>query len=240
MTATVPERPPIAEEPRTLPAGTIGVLSGDLTRYTDFWVALHRTLKPDGTDFVSAQGADIVGNMNNMVAGMQGDWLFILGDDHVFRSDLLLRLLAHDVDVVVPLCLKRSPPYHPVVYSHQTEDGLYMAETNLPEHGLHEIWAAGTAGMLIRRHVLDAIPRPVFTTEGGVTNEDLTFCRKVRDAGYKIWVDVDATLGHISNMVVWPKYIDDSWYSVLELGNGAVVAMSLTPVLAPAAEAVAT
>src|SRR3546814_11448924 len=60
-----------------------------------------------------------------------------------------------EVDVIVPPCLKRSPPYDPVVYSHQNEKGEYVGYNDLPEHGLVPVHAAGTAGMLIRRPVLD-------------------------------------------------------------------------------------
>lgn len=213
------------------PPGTIGILSGDLSRYTDFWLALRRVLRPEGSEFLSAQGSDIVVNMNNMVELMEGEWLWILGDDHVFDQNILIRLLSHDTDVVVPLCLKRSPPYHPVVYKCQDENGSHVTEMELPAHGLHEVWAAGTAGMLVRKRVLDAIPRPVFTTANGsgTISEDLMFCRKIRDAGFKIHVDVDAKMGHISNMVVWPEHLEDAWHIVLELGNGVV--MPIRPVL---------
>ena len=168
------------------------------------------------------KGVDIVGNMNTMVRKMQGDWLWVLGTDHVMNFDLLERLLSHDVDVVVPLCLKRSPPYDPVVYSHQNEKGQYVGYTDLPEHGLVPVHAAGSAGMLIRRHVLDTFEDPVFESHGGL-NEDLHFCAKVRDAGFSIWCDVDAPLGHIGQISVWPRYSGDEWMIDLHLGNGEIM-----------------
>ena len=143
-----------------------------------------------------------------------------MGTDHVMDFDLLQRLLSHDVDVVVPLCLKRSPPYDPVVYSHQNEQGEYVGYYDLPEHGLVEVHAAGSAGMLIRRRVLDAFEDPVFESHGGL-NEDLSFCAKVREGGFQIYCDVDARLGHISEISVWPELRDDGeWGISLHLGNG--------------------
>jgi hypothetical protein len=210
--------------------GTIGVLSGDLTRYSDFVLALiHQTLPP-GSKMVWTRGADVVGNMNQMVRNMVGDWLWILGDDHVFDGDLLQRLLVHDADVVVPLCLKRIPPYDPVVYSHQNDDGLYVGYTDLPEHGLVPVHAAGSAGMLVKRWVLDELEDPVFESHGGL-NEDLTFCAKVRDLGAQIYCDVDAPMGHISNISAWPVYREGEWQIALHLGNGEI--MPIRRVLQP-------
>lgn len=205
--------------PRQRGIGTIGVLSNELTRYADFSIALVHHQTPPGTKLIWTKGVDVVGNMNRMVSGMQGDWLWILGDDHVFDFDLLNRLLAHDVDIVVPLCLKRTPPYDPVVYSGQNDLDEYVGYTDLPSEGLVEVHAAGSAGMLIRRHVLDAIPDPVFEAYGGL-NEDLTFCRKAREAGFTIWCDVEARLGHIGILAVWPLYEDGQWKIQLQLGNG--------------------
>jgi hypothetical protein len=215
--------------------GTIGVCSGDLTRYADFAIALMHQQTPPGTKLIWAKGVDVVSNMNLMCRGMRGDWLWMIGDDHVFDPDLLVRLLEHEVDVVVPLCLKRSPPYDPVVYSHQNERGEYVGTIDLPEHGLVEIHAAGSAGMLVRRHVLDALEEPVFETHGGL-NEDLSFCAKVRDAGYRIWCDVDALLGHIGIISVWPLFRDEEWQIALHLGNGEVMPIRrfLQPTLAGA------
>lgn len=206
------------------PPGTIGVLSGELARYSDFTVALIHTMTPPDSRIVWTKGVDIVGNMNTMHRSMRGEWLWILGDDHVWNPDLLIRLLDRDVDVVVPLCLKRLPPFDPVVYSHQNEEGLYVGKTDMPADGIHQVWAAGSAGMLIRRHVLDALEQPVFAAEGGL-NEDLVLCRKIREAGFTIWVDVDQQLGHIGNLTVWPQHKDGEWQIGLELGNGERVTL---------------
>jgi len=205
-------------------SGTIGILSGDLSRYADFSIALMHQQTPVGTKLIWTKGVDVVGNMNQMVRGMHGDWLWILGDDHVFDPDLLVRLLHRNVDVVVPLCLKRSPPYDPVVYSHQNDRGEYVGYHDLPSSGLVEVHAAGSAGMLVRRTVLDALEDPVFESHGGL-NEDLTFCAKLRAAGFRIWCDTDAHLGHIGQVDVWPVFKDGEWQINLHLGNGTWMPM---------------
>jgi GT2 family glycosyltransferase len=100
----------------------------------------------------------------------------------------------------------------PVVNSHEDDDGWQVA-ADLPEQGLTEIWSAGSAGMLIRRRVFDAIDDPWFTPAPDAVglNEDINFCRKVRAAGFQIWCDPAALLGHIANYTVYPKYADGRW-----------------------------
>jgi hypothetical protein len=218
------------------PPGTIGVLSGS-SWHAQFGLALSHLEVPPGSKLICTPSVDVVGNMNTMTRGMRGEWLFILGSDHVFDSNLLLRLLSHQVEVVVPHCLKRTPPYDPVVYSGQNEKDEYVGHTRMPEHGLVPVHAAGSAGMLVRREVLEALDDPVWESHGGL-NEDLTFCAKVRDdLGVQIWCDVDARIGHISEVSVWPQWRDGEWFISMHLGNGETMPirrfvrddLSLTP-----------
>jgi hypothetical protein len=195
--------------------GTIGVIGSDLARYADFVAALTILGKPEDTRLIYTRTVDIVGNCNTICRNYRGGWVLFLGDDHTFDPTLLVNLLEHEVDVVVPLCLKRTPPFDPVVYGGQNEDGLYYA-AELPEHGLTEIHAAGSAGMLVRRHVFEAIEDPWFESHGGL-NEDLTFCAKVREAGFRIWCDVDTRLGHLATHQVWPAFRDGRWHADLVL-----------------------
>ena len=46
---------------------------------------------------------------------------------------------------------------------------------------------------------------PYFETYGK-QNEDLEFCRKIRNAGFKIHCDTGAHLGHIAQVIVWPHH----------------------------------
>lgn len=204
-------------------SGTIGVMSGEFW-HADFALSLMHQQTPPGAKLINPKGIDIVGNMNAMVRGMKGDWLWILGTDHLMNFDCLMRLLAHEVEVVVPLCLKRSPPYDPVVYSHQNEKGEYVGYNDLPEHGLIPVHAAGSAGMLVRREILDALATPdVFASHGGL-NEDLSFCARVRDElGVQIWCDVDTPIGHIGANSVWPRFKDGEWKIDLHLGNNQIM-----------------
>ena len=204
--------------PRRRGAVTIGVITGELARFQLFQTCLFGAMAaaPRGSRLVTAMGVDLAGNCNTLVRETlqhDTDWLWIMGDDHAFAPELLPTLVAHDVDVVVPHCLKRNPPWMPVVFAEQDAEGTYVT-AELPEQGLVPVHAAGSAGMLIRRKVLEAIADPWFEPDplGTGLNEDLYFCQKVRDAGFQIHCDAGALLGHISIHTVWPRWDEGRWH----------------------------
>ena len=204
------------------PAGTVAIPCNDLARYHHFTHDLTLLDVPDGTVISMHRSASIVQNMNQIVEAMlatDSAWMWIIGDDHTFKRDTVLRLLAHDLDIVAPLCSRRGPPFSLVAFDYQQGEDelgrpLYHAlqYDELPEHGLVPVTAAGTAGMLVKRHVLEAIGNPWFENSDGRTqNEDIEFCRKAVDAGYQIHVDVDTSIGHIGVFATWPTRRQNEW-----------------------------
>jgi hypothetical protein len=213
--------------PTNFPPGTVGVVAGPQARFTAFSNAMYGiiSLLPPHARICQTGSVDVSGNCNMIVRQTleysDHDWCFIMGDDHEFANSLLLLLLeglysSDDVDVLVPHCLKRTPPWTPVVYSHQNEDGWYVA-ADLPRKGLTQIHAAGSAGMLIRRRVLEALDDPWFqpAPDAAGLNEDLYFCQKVREAGFNIYCDPALILGHIAQHTVEPAWNEEAgeWFT---------------------------
>lgn len=188
----------------------VGVLSNELARFSGFFQSLLGVMGclPAGSGLGWAKGVNIPKACNSLAAQMLGGsygWLWIMGDDHTFEPNIVARLLAHDVDIVVPHCLKRYPPWEPVVWD---RDGEFYVHPQLPESGLTEVHAAGSAGMLIRRRVLEAVEPPWF--EG--RNEDIGFCEKARAAGFDVYCDPEILLGHITLATVQPTWSDGQWH----------------------------
>ena len=154
-------------EPIAPPPGSIVLASSEHARYTEFTTSMLRTIKLwslGGVDVGIAwgTGSDITGNFNRAIEMMrpQDEWVWIMGDDHVWDEWLLLQLLQHELDVVVPNVVEKQAPFRPVVYSGidgKSPEGFdYHVVARLPATGVHEVFAAGSAGMLIRRNVIDA------------------------------------------------------------------------------------
>lgn len=197
--------------------GLIGVATGSLGRYREFDMCLTRIEMPLDTGITYRDGS-AVDNYNNMVRMvlLHGyDWLWILGDDHVFHFDLLMNLLERDVDVVVPFCLGRKAPYDPIIHTASLERVGF--EFLRGKKGLLELdgHLLGNAGMLIKRHVLEKMDEPWFEngkTAPDKTGCDLWFCKKLYDLDIKLHLDLDNTIGHVTHMAVWPKMNSDGSY----------------------------
>lgn len=216
------------------PAGTIVVTCGELSRYSDFTHSLLRLRVPMGTHLLMSQGVNIPGNINKGIRALVGEWLWVMGDDHTFETDCLLRLLAHGKDVVMPHVTVRKPPFFSLVYKTENAPGHYQVwqQEDLPAGGLVEVAGGPGAGMLVRKHVLDAVGDPWYEngmTGRAETGHDLYFCTKARKHGFTCWVDLDTPMGHISNFTVFPQYTNRGWAPALDLDNDCVITLHREP-----------
>ena len=65
---------------------------------------------------------------------------------------------------------------------------------------------------MIRKWVFDALPKPWFSYTL-FTSEDINFCVNARASGYKIHVDLDQTMSHITPCDLEPtRNADGKWY----------------------------
>ena len=215
--------------------GLVGIIAQDTARFSLFAASVTGLEAPAGTQVKWVIGHPIASATNDLCRSFMANdelkWLLILGDDHAFAPDMLSRLLAHNVDVVVPLGLMRQPPYKPAVFSDWAGTGMYRRRVNLNDHpdgGLVPIHSAGSAGMLIRRHVLENLVDPWFES-GGVSGveigEDVYFCDKAREMGFGIYVDLDTPMGHITTSTVWPIQQNDGWTYGFGFTGGLKVSM---------------
>lgn len=197
------------------PPGTIGIISHELSRYTDFTKSLVGLQAPIGTIAVWNKGVEIAAGLNNIIRAMQGEWLFIMGDDHSFKADLLLSLLKADKDIIVPLCSGRTYPHAPLIFKEDLGDGIYRryAWNEIPQGQVFEVVSAGNGGMLIKKPVLDALGDPWFEAGRGskeYIGEDLWFCKRAKEAGYKVYAHSGLGMGHITPATIWPAWFDDN------------------------------
>jgi len=213
--------------------GTIALPTSEIGRFAMFTVSLAGTRQPDNTHLAVMASASVVENLNQIIRQLRPDdeWVWIIGDDHVWEPDCLTRLLdlldqTPEADIIVPLVTKRNPPWHLVLFHEagEYEDGLprwqpYRWE-DIPENGVFEVDAAGSAGMLVRREVLDTLGDPWFENSGGVIlNEDVMFCRKAREHGFRVFATADVTMGHLGIFNVRPLHRDGRWGALTEFSS---------------------
>lgn len=203
----------------TYPPGTIGVLSSDLSRYAWFAQNLLSLQVPPGWQIHWVCGQWVSTGLNMLVDSMRPEDQYFLSvtDDHLFEPDLLLRLLAHNLDIVAPLVCLRRLPYAPAIF-HSTPEG-YKGYTwpELDGHtGLLPVPTMGGPLALIHRRVFDAIGKPWFRSQPDDPNpcEDLYFFDRARQLGFQPYCDLDLILGHILPAAVYPQRMQTGDYAV--------------------------
>lgn len=209
------------------------MVTGELARYADTLCDLEALCVPLNTGLTWARGVLISDLLNKSLAALYTrpdlEWAWIMGDDHRFPSDILIRLLDRDVDCIIPACVHRQPPFYSNVMK-LLDDGSkqFKVMQEFPTSGLYRLEGGetcGDAGILVRKHVLDAIPRPWYDTRrsGAYASDDTAFTSRVREAGFDIHVDCDARMGHITPMTTTPIIKDGRWALRLDAGDKPVV-----------------
>ena len=203
-------------------SGTICVPCNDAARYSFFTASLTGLVAPVNTQVRYAMGSDRIRGRNRIVReslAAGAEWVMFLDDDQAFGAQLINRLLSHDEAIVASLYLQRQAPFSPIAYTDRDDDGTYtplFLHDYAVNTGLVEVRAAGTGGMLIRSEVFHALVGQGICEDGvwfvdGEASEDLTFCEKAGEAGFPVFVDLQARLGHCTTSIIWPAVTDDEW-----------------------------
>jgi FkbM family methyltransferase len=131
------------------------------------------------------------------------DYLFSVDSDISFPSNTLIKLLAHDKDVVSGLYIQRKPGLHILeIYEHNQSGGVSnMPYEKLKGRPLVEIAGCGFGCALVKAEVLRDIGYPQFKYHSAIEHrntisEDVDFCRKALDRGFKIWADPSVLCSH--------------------------------------------
>jgi len=139
------------------------------------------------------------------------DDIIWIDTDMIWEPDTLRKLLKHDVDVVGAPCRKKIPDS--IQFNFQLDK---EASLDKDEKGLIEAKRLGTGFLRMTRkaytemwendkkyEVQGVMGSHVF--EIGIWNnellsEDFILCEKLRNRGYKIYIDPDLTVGHIGTL----------------------------------------
>lgn len=222
------------------PPGTIALSVADLARYHAFTMSIWALQYPPGTQLSMMQSLSVPHNLNRIIREMppEAEWLHITADDQVMPPDSLLRLLDRmddeGLDVLVPLIVRRRPPFQLLIFKDEVEEGFVAFDYDeLPSEGILEVFSAGSGGMTIRRSVLERMrewqghDRWFEHSSGEHVNEDTEFCRKLRemDPPVKIYADVEVHMGHCGMFIAWP-YLNGDWGINIQMGEGPNGAMN--------------
>lgn len=164
-------------------------------------------------------------NLSARAIQLGADYVLWLDSDMVFAPDILERLFADysagKGDIISGLYFRRVAPFKPVLFStvESTAEGPFTAEPESIPDDVFEIQGCGFGCVLMPTGVLmDVIGKygNPFDPINGM-GEDLSFCWRARQCGYRIVCDPAVSLGHVANMVVDRSFFDS--YNSHKEGN---------------------
>lgn len=116
--------------------------------------------------------------------GYKADYICWIDSDMVFPQEALHRLVDTGKDIIGIQAIMRSPPHASNAYDFENKAILY------PD-GIVECKYIGTGFLLVKTQVYEKIGAPYYKvtySEGGIwQGEDLNFCDRAHEAGYKIY-----------------------------------------------------
>ena len=165
----------------------------------------NRIMPWDDSNFTGSTYLPAARNIihSGYVLELSTPYLFMLDSDVCPPPRIVEKLLDRikhnpEIKIIGGWYKKKEEPYEPVVYEDlgDTKDGIIDAmEYEEPGTGLEKVDLAGAGCWLMSREVAEAIgPEPYDMNSGG---EDLLLCRKVREAGFDLWIDWDLACAHI-------------------------------------------
>ena len=149
-----------------------------------------------------------VDQIRNLIAkwGEHYDYLFSVDSDISFDKDTLVKMLAHDVDIVSGLYIQRIPGTHSLeIYEAANNGGSRRIPfVKVKDTPFLEIVGCGMGCALIKGKVFREVGYPQYTYHSALDHnntlsEDVDFCRKARAKGFKIWADTTIRCRHTGN-----------------------------------------
>lgn len=139
------------------------------------------------------------------------DYTVWFDSDMVFEPDTLIKLIDHlekdDCDIISGLYFRRAAPFTPVLFKKLDMSGPHCRWSDFddyPRDQLFELEGIGFGCCAVKTEVLLAMTvkyKDFFSPINSV-GEDLSFCWRARELGYRICCDSSIKCGHIGHMTV--------------------------------------
>ena len=136
------------------------------------------------------------------------DYVLYVDSDMVFTAEDVKKLVSHDADICSGLYVSRRGENKNIIYRDvitrrrfPKRDPKLIHDTLTSGYG--EIAACGFGFCLIKTSVMKSMYKKykaLFEPFKGV-GEDIAFCIRARQCGYKIFTDRDVKLGHVGDQV---------------------------------------
>jgi hypothetical protein len=173
---------------------------------TEWALSFMNLIKPHGTKYVFLRGVPLPEARTMLIRDAlksKAQYFLFLDSDIIPPVNGLMMLLEHNL------------PFVSGIYRTRKSEGFMLSAwvNNMPidykqDARLVEVEWVGLGFCLMRRDIFDKVKEPYFKwsfgiEEGGMS-EDAFFCSRVREAGYKIIVDMECQCSHLGNLKILP------------------------------------
>lgn len=127
--------------------------------------------------------------------------------DMVFGPDLLDDLMFSGRDFVSGIAVSRRQPYCGCCFKDLRLNSLERWEPDEMPHEAFEVAGCGFACVLIKTDILNAVQMHYQTCflPMAAYGEDLAFCKRATELGYKIYAEPCVRIGHIGHITIYPE-----------------------------------
>lgn len=185
--------------------------------------ALERKLKDDGINFEECIiSGTLVYMARDKLAGkaINEDFTHVLwlDSDMVFRPDLLEDLMMCRKPFVSCVYHGRRPGFHSCIF--KSIDLKHVERFEEYPREPFEIEGCGFGAVFMETDILKAVMlnfKTCFTPLPSL-GEDIAFCFRARDLGYKLYAEPNVQLGHVGHIVIYPED-HERWKDQVLLGG---------------------
>ena len=154
-------------------------------------------------------------NLASMAVQKEVDYVLWLDSDMIFPPDVLVKLLEdrEKGDIITGIYYRRVQPFKPVLFKKLQiiDDGCdWAGYDDYPSEDLFEVEGCGFGCVLTPTSVLvDVLQKygDMFSPINGA-GEDLSFCWRARQLGYKIMCDPNIQCGHVGHYIVDKEFFE--------------------------------
>lgn len=159
----------------------------------------------------------------------EADLVMWFDSDMIFNPDVLQRMLKHidaGADMVTGIYYRRVPPYTPTIFEKMAIDeekqaAVWTEFDEIPTEPF-EVDACGFGCVLMKTEVFISVFQQfgnMFAPIGNV-GEDIAFCWRARQCGYKILCDPTFDLGHVGSQVITREFFESFQAQKKKEGRG--------------------
>ena len=178
-------------------------------RFEAPWEFVESLLQVKGWEIISKAGALIDQNRNslwNVAKQVHAEKLLMIDTDIVFKMSDIEKLDNDNLDIVGGMyrmgfgrnmyCIYKDPDLG-------IKDSDYDPILE-PTDGIMEVGGMGAGFLMFNKNVLDRMQDPFsFRTVNGLfQGEDLSFCYRAKQSGFKVHCDTDVKVGHIRTQIL--------------------------------------